>query len=110
VRIRWTPSAAADLANISDYLNVHHPQYQTATIERLYQGIRSLSQRSESIARRRTGSSLHRFRNATTANGGNVTAMLFSRLCLGIGLDDTIPPFPRFVPPKSSESVFKISS
>jgi toxin ParE1/3/4 len=42
VRIRWTPAAAADLANISDYLNVHHPQYEISTVERLYQGIRSL--------------------------------------------------------------------
>jgi plasmid stabilization system protein ParE len=28
MRIRWTPAAAADLQNISDYLKEHHPRYR----------------------------------------------------------------------------------
>ena len=31
MRIRWTPPAAADLQNISDYLREHHPQYRQPT-------------------------------------------------------------------------------
>ena len=33
MRIRWTPSAAADLQSISDYLKDHHPRYRDQTIE-----------------------------------------------------------------------------
>ena len=55
-------------------------------------------------------SSLYRLRNATTASGGRVTAMLCLRLCLGIGREDTMPPLPILDPPNSSESVLRISS
>jgi len=42
MRIRWTPPAAADLQNISDYLKQHHPQYRQPTMQKLYQRIRAL--------------------------------------------------------------------
>ena len=42
MRIRWTPPAAADLQNISDYLREHHPQYRQPTLRKLYQKIRAL--------------------------------------------------------------------
>src|SRR5262245_12493713 len=42
MRIRWTPPAAADLQNISDYLKHHHPQYRQPTMRRLYERIRAL--------------------------------------------------------------------
>jgi len=42
MRIRWTPPAAADLQNISDYLREHHPQYRQPTIHKLYQKIGDL--------------------------------------------------------------------
>jgi addiction module RelE/StbE family toxin len=42
MRIRWTPPAAADLQNISDYLKEHHPQYRQPTLRRLYERIRAL--------------------------------------------------------------------
>jgi hypothetical protein len=41
-------------------------------------------------------------RKATTASGGSVTEMLFGRLWRGMGLLETTPPLPVFVPPKSS--------
>jgi len=44
MRIRWTPSAAADLEHISDYLQEHHPHYRQPTMRRLYEAIRSLKQ------------------------------------------------------------------
>lgn len=44
MRIRWTPSAAADLQAISDYLKDHHPRYRDATIRKLYDTIRALKQ------------------------------------------------------------------
>ena len=44
MRIRWTPAAAADLQNISDYLKEHHPQYRQPTMRKLYETIRSLKQ------------------------------------------------------------------
>lgn len=44
MRIRWTPSAAADMQSISDYLKEHYPQYRQPTIHRLYETIRSLKQ------------------------------------------------------------------
>ena len=37
MRIRWTPPAAADLQNISDYLKKHHPQHRQPTVRKLYQ-------------------------------------------------------------------------
>ena len=42
MRIRWTPAAAKDLEEISDYLEQRHPQYQRATISKLYEEVRSL--------------------------------------------------------------------
>jgi toxin ParE1/3/4 len=44
MRIRWTPAAAADLQNISDYLKEHHPHYRQATMRKLYETVRSLKQ------------------------------------------------------------------
>jgi plasmid stabilization system protein ParE len=44
MRIRWTPAAAADLQNISDYLRQHHPHYREPTMRNLYDTIRSLRQ------------------------------------------------------------------
>jgi len=44
MRIRWTPAAAADLQNISDYLKEHHPHYRQPTMRKLYETIRSLKQ------------------------------------------------------------------
>jgi plasmid stabilization system protein ParE len=44
MRIRWTPSAAADLQQISDYLSAHSPHYRFATMQKLYDGIRTLKQ------------------------------------------------------------------
>ena len=31
MRIRWTPAAAADLEQISNYLKEHHPHYRQPT-------------------------------------------------------------------------------
>jgi toxin ParE1/3/4 len=42
MRVRWTPSAAADLEHISSYLKEHHPAYQQPTVRRIYDVIRSL--------------------------------------------------------------------
>ncbi len=44
MRIRWTPSAAADLQHISDYLKEHHPDYRQPTMRKLYETIRALKQ------------------------------------------------------------------
>lgn len=44
MRIRWTPAAAADLEEISDYLRERHPLYWQPTIRRLYEAIRSLKE------------------------------------------------------------------
>jgi plasmid stabilization system protein ParE len=42
MRIRWTPAAAADLAEISEYLKNRHPHYRQPTMRKLYQAICSL--------------------------------------------------------------------
>ncbi len=42
MRICWTPPAAWDMQNVSDFLNEHHPQYRRATTRKLYQKIRAL--------------------------------------------------------------------
>ncbi len=42
MRIRWTPAAAADLEQISNYLKEHHPHYRQPTIRKVYEAIRSL--------------------------------------------------------------------
>lgn len=44
MRVRWTPAAAADLEQISDYLKARHPTYRTQTMRKLYEAIRSLEQ------------------------------------------------------------------
>lgn len=45
MRVRWTPLAAADMQQISDYLKEHHPRYRQPTMRKLYERIRSLKQR-----------------------------------------------------------------
>jgi plasmid stabilization system protein ParE len=35
MRIRWTPAAADDLQQISDYLKLNHPQYRDDTIRHI---------------------------------------------------------------------------
>lgn len=42
MRIRWTPAAAADLQNLSDYLKDHHPHYQEPTVRKVYAAVQSL--------------------------------------------------------------------
>jgi plasmid stabilization system protein ParE len=42
--IRWTPAAARDLQNVSDYLNEHHPQYRHPTLRKVYATIQSLKE------------------------------------------------------------------
>jgi len=44
MRIRWTPAAATDLEQINRYLKERHPQYQHATIRKLYETIQLLKQ------------------------------------------------------------------
>ena len=44
MRIRWTPAAAADLEQISDYLQDRHPNYRQSTMRKLYDTVRSLRQ------------------------------------------------------------------
>jgi toxin ParE1/3/4 len=44
MRIRRTPTAAADLQNISDYRKEHHPHYRESTTRKLYETIRELKQ------------------------------------------------------------------
>jgi addiction module RelE/StbE family toxin len=44
MRIRWTPAAAADLAQIGNYLRERHPHYRQPTMRKLYEAIRSLKQ------------------------------------------------------------------
>ena len=42
MRIRWTPAAASDLEQISDYLKDHHSRYRQPTMRKLYDLIRTL--------------------------------------------------------------------
>lgn len=44
MRIRWTPAAAADLEEISNYLKERHQDYWQPTVIKLYDGIRSLKE------------------------------------------------------------------
>ena len=44
MRIRWTPAAAADLQDISDYLKENHPEYRQRTMRKLYETIRGLKE------------------------------------------------------------------
>ena len=42
MRIRWTPRAAADLLEISEYLRENHPNYRLPTMRKIYETIGSL--------------------------------------------------------------------
>jgi addiction module RelE/StbE family toxin len=42
MRILWTPAAAADLEQISNYLRQRHPHYRQPTIRKIYEAIRTL--------------------------------------------------------------------
>jgi toxin ParE1/3/4 len=42
--MRWSPAAANDLEEISNYLHLHHPSFAIPTIRRLYDSARSLKQ------------------------------------------------------------------
>lgn len=44
MRIRWTPAAATDLQNLSDYLKEHHPHYQEPTLRKVYAAVQSLKE------------------------------------------------------------------
>jgi len=44
MRIRWTPSAAADLEHISRYLETRHPHFRQPTLRKLYAAICSLKE------------------------------------------------------------------
>ena len=44
MRIQWTPAAAADLQNLSDYLKDHHPHYRQPTMRKVYAAIQSLKE------------------------------------------------------------------
>jgi ParE toxin of type II toxin-antitoxin system, parDE len=41
MRIRWTPTAAADLQNIYDYLKVHEPHLAQSTVIEIRKSARS---------------------------------------------------------------------
>lgn len=42
MRVRWAPSAAADLWSISEYLKRHHPQFVDTTVRRIYETLEGL--------------------------------------------------------------------
>ena len=44
MRIRWTPAAATDLQNLSDYLKDHHPHYRQPTMRKVYAAVQSLKE------------------------------------------------------------------
>ena len=44
MRIQWTPAAAADLQNLSDYLKDHHPHYRQPTMRKVYAAVQSLKE------------------------------------------------------------------
>jgi plasmid stabilization system protein ParE len=44
MRIQWTPAAAADLQNLSDYLKDHHPHYRQPTLRKVYAAVQSLKE------------------------------------------------------------------
>ena len=43
MRIRWTPPAARDMQDISDFLTEHQPRYRHSTMRKLYGKIRALT-------------------------------------------------------------------
>ncbi|MGD0792874.1 MAG: type II toxin-antitoxin system RelE/ParE family toxin [Terriglobales bacterium] len=44
MRIRWTPAAAVDLQNLSNYLKDHHPHYRQPTVRKVYAAVQSLKE------------------------------------------------------------------
>jgi toxin ParE1/3/4 len=44
MRIQWTPAAAADLQNLSDYLKDHHPHHRQPTVRKVYAAVQSLKE------------------------------------------------------------------
>ena len=42
MRLRWMPSAAADLASISDYLTASRPAFRDRTIRQIHDTLRAL--------------------------------------------------------------------
>ena len=44
MRIQWTPAAADDLQNLSDYLKDHHPHYRQPTMRKVYAAVQSLKE------------------------------------------------------------------
>jgi toxin ParE1/3/4 len=42
MKVRWTPAAAADLQEISDYLDAHMPNFSRSTVVALCEAIDSL--------------------------------------------------------------------
>jgi plasmid stabilization system protein ParE len=44
MRILWTPAAAADLQNLTDYLKEHHPHYRQPTMRKVYAAVQSLKE------------------------------------------------------------------
>jgi addiction module RelE/StbE family toxin len=43
-RLRWALAAADDLDGIAAYLKLHHPEYATATFQRIYNKAKRLKQ------------------------------------------------------------------
>jgi addiction module RelE/StbE family toxin len=41
-KLRWSPAAANDLEEISNYLHLHHPSFAVPTVQRLYHSAQSL--------------------------------------------------------------------
>ena len=41
-RLRWSLAAADDLEGIANYLYLHHPEFATSTLQRLYAAAKSL--------------------------------------------------------------------
>lgn len=44
MHILWTPAAASDLQNLSDYLKDHHPHYRQPSLRKIYAAIHSLKE------------------------------------------------------------------
>lgn len=42
MRLRWTLPAAEDLEQIKLYLDEHHPEFSISTVQKLYEGVRTL--------------------------------------------------------------------
>jgi toxin ParE1/3/4 len=44
MKLRWSPEAAENLSEISQYLELHHPTYAESTVRELFDAISSLEQ------------------------------------------------------------------